>query len=125
MRPNKKGLWLFKTSHDELRAINIDENLRTPLHDSIEQFESIFEGFEWLGRAFPQKKVDRYRVFSEEITGRNYWGDHYSNGYRVGYRKDNAGTWIRYDDVKEYLLNGMEPFETDGCVYANPEDNEE
>jgi NTP pyrophosphatase (non-canonical NTP hydrolase) len=70
MRPDKKGLWLFKTSHDELRAINLDENLRTPLHDSIEQFESIFEGFEWLGPAHPPTTRESVSWFAEQMEAK-------------------------------------------------------
>ena len=97
MRPNKKGLWLFKISHDELRAINIDENLRTALGDSIEQFESIFEGFEWLGQVHPPKKVDRYIM--ETVYG--------SGGPTTesAMEKYQTGAWVRYEDVKEYLID--------------------
>jgi hypothetical protein len=57
MRPNKKGLWLFKTSEDELRAMNIDDNLRTTLNDSIEHYESLFEGIKWIGKALSSEDI--------------------------------------------------------------------
>lgn len=90
MRPDKKGLWLFKTAQDELRAINIDENLTTTLGDSIEQFESIFEGFEWLGQAHPPKSVSRYAM---DVT----------KGEMFEIAK---GAYVEYDDIKEFLIGG-------------------
>lgn len=92
MRPDKKGLWLFKTAQDELRAINIDENLRTTLGDSIEQFESIFKGFEWLGPAHPPKKVIHY--YAENI---------------IGVSDEHQGKPIVFrEDIEEFLLKGDE-----------------
>lgn len=111
MRPDKPGYWWYKTSDGREKIAYIASGFSFELcvieHQRpvcVSVFECSSEFGEWLGPAHPPKEVDRYRVFSEEITGRNYWGDHYSNGHRVSYRKDNTGTLVRYDDVKEYLL---------------------
>lgn len=114
MRPDKPGhyWWLNNKGKFEIAVVYVDEDESDPanyLSDmvsrmSIRELEKTTRFKRWLGQAHPPKKVDRHRVFSEEITGRSYWGDRYSNGHRVSYRKDNKGTWVRYDDVKEYLL---------------------
>lgn len=114
MRPNKPGLywWLNNKEKFEIAVVYVDEDELDPVdylgdmvsRMSVRELEKTTRFKRWVGQAHPPKKVDRYRVFTEEIIGRNYWGDHYSNGHRIGYRRDNTGTWVRYDDVKEYLL---------------------
>lgn len=111
-RPDKPGLYWWEDVHGYYHTVDFDSVMEAPIvgddaylqYGSVDDFEEMGNFDHWIGQAHPPKKVDRYRVFSEEITGRNYWGDHYSNGHRVSYRKDNAGTWVRYDDVKEFLL---------------------
>jgi hypothetical protein len=110
MRPDKPGYWWYLPIRGEAKIAYLAKGYAPYLCVveekiiSIHQFESQSNFKQWLDPARPPKKVDRYRVFAEERTCRNYWGDRYSNGYQVGYRKDNTGTWIRYDDVKEYLI---------------------
>jgi hypothetical protein len=122
MRPYRPGYWWYKTSGGRERIADIASSLSYELCVfeiqrliRISVFECSSEFGEWLCQAHPPKKVDRY-------------------GISVGISPDDLraelhehGPLVLYDDVKEYLLEGMEPFETDGCLFANleQEDNEE
>jgi hypothetical protein len=125
-RPNKPGPWLIEAKGEPTPwCVQISSDMRVLLpgfsmHYRIEEFENRVVWFiKWLGPAYPPKRVDRYIMNTICDSGG------FTN--EVEMEKYQTGNWIRYEDVKEYLLDEMEPFETDGCLFANleQEDNEE
>jgi hypothetical protein len=130
MRPDKPGYWWYKRCGaflepiDCVRVIALGGVLYVSEYDeqvTIQQFEErrYIRFVKWLGQAHPPKKVDRYTM--ETVYG--------SGGPTTesAMEKCCSGAWVRYNDVKEYLLDEMETFETGDYSYANPEqeDNEE
>jgi hypothetical protein len=126
MRPDKPGYWWYKTSDGKERIADIASGFSFELCVIVSLrpvrvllFECSSEFGEWLGPAYPPKRVDRYIMDTVCDSGG------FTN--EVEMEKYQTGNWIRYDDVKEYLLDGKEHFETCNYIYENleQEDNEE
>lgn len=102
MRPDKPGHWWYKRATafldpmDCVKIISLAGGVLYVLdYDeqmTIRQFEERkhIRFKRWLGQAYPPKRVQRY-----ELT---YSGLELSDEY------DDTVDWVRYDDVKEYLL---------------------
>jgi hypothetical protein len=125
MRPDKPGYWWYLPIRGEAKIAYLAKGYAPYLCVveekiiGIHQFESQSNFKQWLDPAYPPKRVDRYIMNTICDSGG------FTN--EVEMEKYQTGNWIRYEDVKEYLLDEMEPFETDGCLFANleQEDNEE
>jgi hypothetical protein len=107
MRPDKPGYWWYKTSDGKERIADIASGFsfelcvivyQRPVRVSV--FECSFEFGEWLSPAHPPKNVDRY-IMDTVSDGGGLTNE-------IQMEKYQTGNWVRYDDVKEYLLKGDE-----------------
>jgi hypothetical protein len=105
MRPDKPGYWWYKTSYGTERIADIASGFsfelcviehQRPIRVSV--FECSSDFVEWLGLACPLKRVDRY-IMDTICDGGGLTNE-------VEMEKYKTGNWVRYDDVKEFLLKG-------------------
>jgi hypothetical protein len=111
MRPNKPGYWWYLPIRGEAKIAYLAKGYAPYLCVveekiiGIHQFESQSNFKQWLVQAHPPKKVRRIKVdvFRELLSGYRHTIDVY-----YGIKEDDHGDFVKYDDVKEYLLNGDE-----------------
>jgi len=98
-RPDKPGHWWYGTNNGEavIQYVNFNSEQKLLCYPQLCTLSAIEKTpwfFRWLGPACPPKKVQRY-----ELT---YSGLECSDKYD----DINDGDWVKYKDVKEYLLDG-------------------
>jgi hypothetical protein len=104
-RPDKPGCYWWEDDCGRYHAAEFDEEMETldscdTGFVSLEKFENSACFIRWVGPARPPKKVDRYNYEAEY----GCFGATQNNEMVI---RQN-GTWIRYKDVKEFLLKGDE-----------------
>lgn len=105
-RPDKPGPWLFQAKDEDIPwCVQILKTGQLVFPGFSVRFKCASE-FErsnmfirWLGPAHQPKKVQRYNLEREYVSGGPT-----SNQYMSKSNRYSPGQWVRYDDVKEFLI---------------------
>jgi hypothetical protein len=104
-RPDKPGCYWWEDDCGRYHVAEFDEEMKTldscdTGFISPEKFEESVCFIRWVSPAHPPKKVDRYIMDTVSDGG--------GLTTESAMEKYQTGDWVRYEDVKEYLLNGGE-----------------
>lgn len=110
-RPDKPGCYWWEDDCSRYHVVEFDEDMEAFEtgdygdygYTNPEEIENFPCFFRWVGPAHPPKKVRRIKVdvYRELLSGYRHTVDVY-----YGIKEDDHGDLVKYDDVKEYLLDG-------------------
>jgi hypothetical protein len=103
MRPDRPGNWWWEDDDGMFHVAEFDKFMEVLEDDcsmTPEKFEDEIPFKRWIGTAHPPKKVKRYNLTREYGSGGPTNNQYMAEGNRY-----SPGEWVRYEDVKEFLIN--------------------